>query len=380
MLSAEHPTIGATRDDHPRRGCPARPATRPPAPTWSLRTSFWLVVGAQVLLFAGSNFPTPLFPIYEHRYGFGSGRGHAAVRRLRGGADPDAAAARPSGRPDRPPPTARRRDRLTVFSSVAFAAAQSLAWLFAGEIIYGFGGGHGDGVRCRRHPRAAPEAAHRRRRARVDGCGRRRPHARSARERIPRVGHAVADGVAVHPRHRARRVAGRRARAHPRDAATRVPQPQRARRSSTFRPTSARRSSPPRSPAPPSFMVVGWVFGLSPSYLHEELNVHITQPVVAGLFAALVVFTNGVAQLVLRRHHSADRAAGRARRRGRRHGRDGRFDDGELTRGRDRRRGDRGCRCRRRADERDGHDPAHRSDARPWRGHVRPTSRSAISR
>ena len=43
------------------------------ASTWSLRTSFGLVVAAQVLLFAGSNLPTPLFPIYEHRYGFGSG-------------------------------------------------------------------------------------------------------------------------------------------------------------------------------------------------------------------------------------------------------------------------------------------------------------------
>jgi MFS family permease len=40
---------------------------------WSRRTSFWFVVAAQVLLFAGSNFPTPLFPIYEDRYGFGSG-------------------------------------------------------------------------------------------------------------------------------------------------------------------------------------------------------------------------------------------------------------------------------------------------------------------
>jgi MFS family permease len=53
------------------------------------------------------------------------------------------------------------------------------------------------------------------------------------------------------------------------------------------------------------FGVVGWVFGLSPSYLHEQLHIHITQPVVAGLFAALVVLTNGVTQLVLRRHHSA---------------------------------------------------------------------------
>ncbi len=53
------------------------------------------------------------------------------------------------------------------------------------------------------------------------------------------------------------------------------------------------------------FMVVGWIFGLSPSYLHEELHVHITQPVVAGLFAALAAATNGAIQLVLRRHHSA---------------------------------------------------------------------------
>ena len=53
------------------------------------------------------------------------------------------------------------------------------------------------------------------------------------------------------------------------------------------------------------FMVVGWVFGLSPSYLHEQLHVHITQPVVAGLFAALVVVANGATQLLLRRQHSA---------------------------------------------------------------------------
>jgi hypothetical protein len=51
-------------------------------------------------------------------------------------------------------------------------------------------------------------------------------------------------------------------------------------------------------------MVVGWVFGLSPSYLHEELHVHITEPVVAGLFAAVVVAMNGVAQLAFRRFRS----------------------------------------------------------------------------
>src|SRR5262249_29622404 len=41
-------------------------------------------------------------------------------------------------------------------------------------------------------------------------------------------------------------------------------------------------------------------FGLSPSFLHDELGVHVTQPLVGGLFAAGVVFVNGVAQLALR--------------------------------------------------------------------------------
>ena len=40
--------------------------------SWSRRTSFWLVIAAQVLLLAASNFPTPLFPTYERQYHFGS--------------------------------------------------------------------------------------------------------------------------------------------------------------------------------------------------------------------------------------------------------------------------------------------------------------------
>ena len=50
-------------------------------------------------------------------------------------------------------------------------------------------------------------------------------------------------------------------------------------------------------------MVGGWVFGLSPSFLHEELNIHISRPIIGGLFAALVAFTTGASQLVLRRRH-----------------------------------------------------------------------------
>src|SRR6516165_7240687 len=57
----------------PAPSAPVAPTSRPTRRHWSARTSFWLVVGAQVLLFAGSNFPTPLFPLYEERFRFGSG-------------------------------------------------------------------------------------------------------------------------------------------------------------------------------------------------------------------------------------------------------------------------------------------------------------------
>src|SRR5215471_16011093 len=113
-------------------------ATEAP-PSWSLRTSFALVVTAQILLFAGSNLPTPLFPIYEQLYGFGS----ATVTLLFGsyvavlipallfvGTLSDRVGRRPllvSG------------IAITVASSIAFAAARSVGWLFAGEIIYGIG-------------------------------------------------------------------------------------------------------------------------------------------------------------------------------------------------------------------------------------------------
>jgi len=56
----------------------------------------------------------------------------------------------------------------------------------------------------------------------------------------------------------------------------------------------------------PGWMFTGWILGLSPSFLHEELGIHITQPVVGGLFAGAVVFTNGLTQLTLRHHHEKD--------------------------------------------------------------------------
>jgi MFS family permease len=272
-------------------------------PTWSLRTSFWLVIGAQVLLFAGSNFPTPLFPIYEQRYGFGSG----VVTLLFGvyvvaliptllllGRVADRIGRRP---------LLVAGIAVTVLSSVAFAAAQNVAWLFAGEIIYGFGGGM------------------------VMACV-----AVAIRELHPKqhvaggalaATVAAAAGLTLGPL-----VSGLLAWVTPwptvspyaldivlasllAAALVRIPETRPA------RPAAASHASPIHVPADirspfvatafagaASFMVVGWVFGLSPSYLHEQLNVHITQPVVAGLFAALVVFVSGAAQLVLRRHHS----------------------------------------------------------------------------
>ena len=97
--------------------------------------------------------------------------------------------------------------------------AQSLAWLFAGEIIYGIGGGLVMACVSVAIRELHPEqhvTARRARRVRRRGRG---ADARSARQRVPRVGHAVADGVAVPARHRAGDDAGRRPRAHPRDPA-----------------------------------------------------------------------------------------------------------------------------------------------------------------
>src|SRR5215468_5417920 len=108
---------------------------------WSWRTSFWLVIAAQVLLFAGSNLPTPLFPLYEDHYHFGSG----TVTLLFGiyvlvllptlvllGPVADRLGRRP---------LLVAGIGLTVLSSVAFALARGVAWLLAGEIIYGIGAG-----------------------------------------------------------------------------------------------------------------------------------------------------------------------------------------------------------------------------------------------
>ncbi|MEA2411012.1 MAG: hypothetical protein QOC77_1573 [Thermoleophilaceae bacterium] len=274
--------------------------------TWSLRTSFWLVVLAQVLLFAGSNLPTPLFPLYEHHYGFGSGVVTLLFAAYVISLMPTLLLlGRVADRVGRRPLLAAGI-AVTVVSSLAFAAAQNLAWLFAGEVIYGFGSGL------------------------VMSCV-----AVAIRELHPRqhvAGGALAASVAAAAGLTAGPlVSGLLASATPwptvspyvldivlatllAAALLRIPETR------PIRPATAPAVRTPIVHVPreirasfvanalagaAGFGVVGWVFGLSPSYLHEQLHIHITQPVVAGLFAALVVLTNGVTQLVLRRHHSA---------------------------------------------------------------------------
>jgi MFS family permease len=270
--------------------------------TWSLRVSFSLVVAAQILLFAGSNLPTPLFPIYEQRYGFGSGvvtllfASYVAVlipALILLGPVADRVGRRPflvAG------------IALTTVSSAAFVAARSVGWLLAGEVIYGIGS------------------------ALVMSCV-----SIAIRELHPRQ-HIVAASLAASVAMSAGLTlgpltSGVLAEATPWPtvspyvldivlaaflavALTRIPE---TRPTAVTTPARARalhvpveiRSAfvGPASAGAATFMFGGWVFGLAPSFLHEELNIHITRPLVGGLFAALVVFTTGASQLVLRRRH-----------------------------------------------------------------------------
>lgn len=269
-------------------------------PNWSLRTSYALVVGAQILLFAGSNLPTPLFPIYEQRYGFGSGvvtllfSSYVAVlipALILLGPVADRVGRRP---------LLVAGIALTTISSASFVAARSVGWLFAGEIIYGIGS------------------------ALVMSCV-----SIAIRELHPTqhvasaslaASVAMAAGMTLGPL-----TSGFLAEVTPWPttspyvldivfaallavALLRVPETRPiavatpARNRAFYVPAEIRSAfAGPVSAGAATFMVTGWVFGLSPSFLHEELHIRLTRPIVGGLFAALVVFTTGVSQLVLRR-------------------------------------------------------------------------------
>jgi len=269
-----------------------------------MTTSFWVVVFTQGLLLAASNFPTPLFPHYERQYGFSSGMVTALFAvyvvalvpsLLTLGRFTDRIGRRPS---------LVAGIAISAVSSLAFAAARNVGWLFAGEIIYGIAGGlvmSSASVAIRElHPRqsvaggalAATVAA-----AAGLTLGPLVSGTLATVTPWPTVAPYVLDIV----------LAVVLVAALLRIPETRPNHPVTARRAPAFH--------VPREIRPPfiatvlagaaGWMFTGWVLGLSPSFLHEELNVQVTQPVVLGLFAALVLVCNGTAQLTFRRFNTA---------------------------------------------------------------------------
>ncbi|MCU1386858.1 MAG: putative major facilitator superfamily transporter [Ilumatobacteraceae bacterium] len=275
--------------------------------TWSLRTSFFAVAATQTLLLAASNFPTPLFPVYARHYGFGSG----TVTLLFGvyvlALIPSMLTlGRLTDRLGRRPVLATGI-ALTAISSLAFASARSVGWLFAGEIIYGIAGGmvmSAASVAIRElHPKQSSDGG-----------------ALAATL-------AAAIGLALGPL-----VSGVLATVTPWPTVSpyvldivvaailfvvllRIPETKPVHGSAAFVTKRVPLLHVPSEIRPmflatalaaaTGWMATGWVFGLSPSFLHTELGVHITQPIVAGLFAALMVASNGASQLAFRRRHSS---------------------------------------------------------------------------
>jgi MFS family permease len=276
--------------------------TTSPRRTWSLRTSFWVVVAAQVLLLAGSNFPTPLFPVYERTYGFSSGMVTLLFAVYVLAVIPSMLTlGRLADRIGRRP-TLVAGIAISAASSLAFAFAGGIAWLFAGEIIYGVAAGlvmSCAPVAIRElHPKGSAAGG-------SLAATLAFPVGLTLGPLVSGVLATVTPWPTVAPYALDVALAGALVLALLRIPETRPDVPRPARRPpvlhvpaeirGTFLATTLAGATP--------WMATGWVFGLSPSFLHEELGVHITQPVVAGLFAALMVASNGAAQLGFRRHH-----------------------------------------------------------------------------
>ena len=266
----------------------------------SIRTSFFIVIAVQALFVAASNFPTPLFPLYERHYGFSSG----VVTLLFGvyvlALIPSMLSlGRLTDRVGRRP-VLLAGVLITAVSSLAFAGARGVGWLFAGEIIYGVAGGliqSSATVAIRElHPRGhVASGALAATLAIVVGL--------ALGPLVSGVLATVTPWPTVAPYALDIALAAFLAVALLRIPETRPDVPAPARRPPVLHvPSDIRRVFVGAALAgATSWMATGWVFGLSPSFLHEELGVHLTQPVVAGLFAALMVGANGLAQLGVRR-------------------------------------------------------------------------------
>ena len=252
--------------------------------TWGPWTSFWVVIVTATLLPAASNFPTPLFPLYERQYGFSSGMvtllfGAYVVALIPSLLTLGRLTDRIGRRPVLIIGTA-----ISAVSSLAFALSHGVAWLFAGELIYGVAAGM------------------------VVSCS-----AVAIRELHPRQNLAsgalaatlcFAAGLALGPF-----VSGLLATVTPWPttapfvldivlaavlvaALFRIPETKPVHDAPASRPPVLHVPRGIRSSfiaatiaAASGWMLVGWVLGLSPSFLHAELGVNLSQPVVSGLFA-----------------------------------------------------------------------------------------------
>jgi MFS family permease len=270
--------------------------------TWSRRTSFRLAIATQVLVLAASNFPTPLFPIYAQRYHFGAATVTLLFSVYVAALIPAMLTlGRITDRVGRRPALVAGM-AITVVSSVAFAAARNVGWLFAGEIIYGIAAGlvmSATTVTIRElHPKQRASSGALAAMAAVAAGLTLGPLVSGALATVtssPTVAPFVLDivlavALAV--------------------ALVRIPETRPAINRDQVRPpvlhvpSSIRRTWGATTLASASgWMFMGWILGLSPSFLHEQLGIQISQPIIAGLFAGAVVFTNGLTQILLRRHH-----------------------------------------------------------------------------
>jgi MFS family permease len=273
-------------------------------PTWSLRTAFWLAIAAQALMLAGSNLATPLFPLYELQYGFGSGVVTLLFAIYAAALVPSLLTlGRLADRIGRRPVLAAGIAG-TALSSLVFASARSVGWLYAGEVIYGIAGGMimscaPVAVRELHPKRSVAGGALAATLAAADGLtvGPLGSGYLATVTRWPTTSPFVVDIV----------LAMALALALLRIPETRPEDPAPARRAPLLNvPREIRGEFTAAALASAvGWMTMGWTFALSPSFLHEELGVHLSQPFVSGLFAGLVVATNGVAQVALRHHHDS---------------------------------------------------------------------------
>src|SRR5919109_240277 len=259
---------------------------------WGARTSFLVVAAVQATLFAGSNLPTPLFPLYERRYDFGSGVvtllfvSYVAVlipSMLTLGRLSDALGRRP---------VMIAGLALTGLSSLAFAGARNVGWLFAGEVAYGVAAGmvNSGVVAALRelHPEdSAAGGALGVTAAQVTGLliGPLASGVLAATTPWPLVSPYALDIALV----LALLVALAKV------PETR-PQVVRSRPPMFVVPHEIRAQFVPAVlVAAVGWMTAGWVFALSPLFLREQLDVG--RPAVAGAFAAVVLATNLATQV-----------------------------------------------------------------------------------